>query len=84
MISIYVLDAASLLVCWAVAGYAIWKWGPGFRKRAVACPERKLRARVMAEQREAEFGCLRVADVRSCSLLPGEQLTCSKACALRL
>jgi len=84
MISIFLLEAATLLVCWAVAGYAIWKWGPGFRKRAVACPERKLRARVMAEQREAEFGCLRVADVESCSLFPGEQLTCSKACTLRL
>jgi hypothetical protein len=84
MTSIFVLEAATLFLCWAVAGYAIWKWGPGSRGRAVACPERKLQARVLAEQREAEFGCLRVADVGSCSLFPGEELTCSKACAARM
>lgn len=84
MTNIYLLEISTVLLCWAVAGYAIWKWGPGSRGRGVACPERKLRARVMAEQREAEFGCLRVAGVESCSLFPGEELTCSKACALRL
>jgi hypothetical protein len=84
MASIFVLEAATLFVCWVVAGYVIWKWGPGFRKRAVACPEKKVRAQLIADQREAEFGCLRVTDVKSCSLLPGQELTCSKACVPRL
>jgi hypothetical protein len=84
MTNIYVLEISTVLVCWAVAGYVIWKWGPGFRKRAVGCPEKKVRARVMADQREAEFGCLRVADVESCSLFPGADLTCSKACVPHL
>lgn len=84
MDSIFALEVATLFVCWAVAGYTIWKWGPGLRNRAVGCPEKKVRARVVADQREAEFGCLRVADVKSCSLIPGAELTCSKACIARL
>ena len=53
----------AVLVCWAIAGYSIWKWGPGLRKRFVRCPEKKLRATVLADQRELEFGSLRVVDV---------------------
>jgi len=84
MDSIFLLEAATILGCWAVASYVIWKWGPGLRNRSVRCPEKKLSARVMAQQREAEFGCLRVADVKSCSLFPGMTLTCTKACTARL
>ena len=71
-------------VSWTVAGYAIWKWGPGLRKRSVRCPERKVRATVLADQREAEFGSLQVADVKECSLLPPGQVNCSKQCRVCL
>jgi len=70
-------------VSWTVAGYAIWKWGPGLRKRSVRCPERKVRATVLADQREAEFGSLRVADIKACSLTPA-QMNCSKQCRVCL
>lgn len=69
-----------MLVCWAIAAYLIWKWGPGLRKRSVQCPEKKVRAVVMADQREGDFACLRVADVRSCSLLAEKPLSCGKGC----
>jgi hypothetical protein len=78
------LEVAGVLVCWVVVAYAIWKWGPGLRMRSVRCPERKMRARVLAEQREAEFGSLRTADVQVCSLFPGAPLSCGKACIARL
>jgi len=67
---------------WIVAGYAIWKYGPGLRKRFVRCPERKVRATVVADQREAQFGCLRVVDVKACSL--SAQMDCSKQCRVCL
>ncbi len=67
-------------VCWTVAGYSIWKWGPGLRKHFVRCPEKRLRATVLADQREAEFGSLRVVDVRACSLLTPAHPDCSKQC----
>jgi hypothetical protein len=70
-------------VCWAVAGYSIWKWGPGLRKRLVRCPERKVRATVLADQREAEFGTMRVVDIKACSLTPA-QVNCSKQCRVCL
>jgi hypothetical protein len=70
--------------CWAVAGYSIWKWGPGLRKRSVQCPERKVRATVLADQREAEFASLRVVDVKACSLLTPAHPDCSKQCTVCL
>ena len=73
---------AGVVVCWIVAGYAIWKWGPGLRTRSVRCPERKRRATVLADQREAEFGTLRVVDVKACSLTT--QMDCSKQCRVCL
>ena len=76
------LAIAGVAVCWIVAGYAIWKWGPGLRKRSVRCPERKLRATVLADQREGEFGTLRVVDVKTCSLTA--QMDCSKQCRVCL
>jgi hypothetical protein len=80
MNNIIALEIVGVLAAWTVAGYAIWRWGPGVRRRAVRCPEKKVRAKVMADQREAEFGCLRVADVTACSLLHGAPVTCGKEC----
>jgi hypothetical protein len=71
-------------ICWAVTGYAIWKWGPGLRRRFVRCPERKQFASVLADQREAEFGSLHVVDVKACSLVTSAPINCSKQCATRL
>jgi len=84
MDSIFWLEVLTVFGCWVVAGYTIWKWGPGLRNRSVQCPEKKLPARVGAQQREAEFGCLRVTDVKTCSLFPGTGLACNKACVARL
>jgi hypothetical protein len=80
MESIIVLEFVGVLFAWTVAAFAIWKWGPGLRKRSVPCPTKKARAQVLAEQTESEFGCLHVADVRNCSLLPGKPLDCGKEC----
>ena len=80
MTAIIKVAMASVGVCWTIAGYSIWKWGPGLRKRFVRCPERKQRARVLADQREAEFGSLRVVDINQCSLLTTLQPECSKQC----
>ena len=81
-----IIKAALVVVAvsWAIAGYSIWKWGPGLRKRSVRCPERKLRATVLADQREAEFGSLRVVDVKACSLLTPAQQECLKQCRVCL
>jgi hypothetical protein len=84
MDSIILLEIAAVLVAWAVAGFTIWKWGPGIRKRSVTCPNTKRTARVLADQREAEFGCLRVVDVETCSLVPSQILTCGKSCLAKL
>jgi len=84
MENIIALEIVGVLSAWAVAAYAIWRWGPGVRGRSVRCPEKKVRAKVVADQREAEFGCLRVVDVTACSLLPGAPVTCDKECLLRL
>lgn len=73
-----------VFVCWTIAAYAIWKWGPGLRKRTVRCPEKKLWATVVADQREAEFASLKVVDVQICSLEPGSALNCSKRCMAQL
>jgi hypothetical protein len=80
MDSIILLEIAAVLVAWAVVAFTIWKWGPGIRKRSVKCPNTKRTARVLADQREAEFGCLRVADIETCSLIPSQALTCGKGC----
>jgi len=44
----------------------------------------KLGARVLANQREPEFGSLRVAEVRVCSLVGNAPLACGKGCLLKL
>ncbi len=80
----YVMEAILAFAVWTMVGYAIWKWGPGVRKRRVRCPEKQASATVFAVQRESEFGCLRVIDVKACSLLPGTPLACDKQCLARL
>lgn len=67
-----------------LAAYAIWEWGPGLRTRTVKCPELKLRADVLVDQREAEFGNLKFVDVKYCSLLKGQPVNCDKDCLARL
>jgi hypothetical protein len=84
MNSIIALEMFGVLICWAVLAHAIWKWGPGLRKRSVRCPEKRSRAKVMADQREAEFGCLHVVDVKECSLLQDAPGACGKGCLVRL
>jgi hypothetical protein len=84
MTSLIELEVLAVLAAWALVGYSIWKWGPGKRNRTVVCPEKKVKAKVRADQREGEFGSLRVADVTRCSLVEGEPLTCDKACVARL
>ncbi len=84
MTSTLVLAIVGGLVFWAIMGYAIWWYGPGLRKRSVRCPELKRRAKVLADQREPEFACLVVADIRSCSLLNGPARTCGKECLSHL
>ena len=84
MDSIIALEIATVLAAWAVVVFTIWKWGPGLRKRSVTCPNTKRAARVLADQREAEFGCLRVVDVRTCSLIPSQVLSCGKDCIAKI
>jgi hypothetical protein len=84
MSNIIVLEVFAVLLAWVVAGYAIWKWGPGTRNRSVRCPETGKTANVLAVQTELEFGCLRVMDVTKCSLVDGPSLGCPKTCIARL
>ena len=73
-----------MLACLAVTGLAIWKWGPGMHRRSVLCPEKNRKARILAEQVEGAFCCLRVVDVKNCSLVSGGNLTCDRQCISRL
>jgi hypothetical protein len=84
MESIYALVILTMLACLAVAGFAIWNWGPGIHQRSVRCPEKNRRAKILAEQVEGDFCCLRVVDVKACTLVPGEILTCDRECMSRL
>jgi len=84
MNGIMAIEIFGVVICWLLLAHAIWKWGPGLRQRSVRCPEKRVGAKVLADQREAEFGCLRVADVKECSLLGNALPTCSKGCMARL
>ncbi len=83
MNGIIIIEIFAVLICWAVLARAIWKWGPGLRKRSVRCPEKSVGAKILAEQREAEFGCLRLVDVKKCSLLGNAPVACAKGCLAR-
>jgi hypothetical protein len=84
MSGIISLEIFGVLICWVVLGHAIWKWGPGLRCRSVRCPEKRVGAKVLADQREGEFGCLRVVDVKECSLIGNAPVACGKGCLERL
>jgi hypothetical protein len=84
MESAYVLLVLAMLACLVITGIAIWNWGPGIRARSVRCPEKNRRATILAEQAEGDFCCLRVAEVKGCSLVPGEILTCDRECLREL
>jgi hypothetical protein len=84
MNSIIALEISGVVVSWAVLAYAIWKWGPGLRKRSVRCPEKRVGAKVLADQREAEFACLHVVEVKQCSLFGNAPVACGKGCLARL
>jgi hypothetical protein len=81
---IILAEAFAVLLAWAIVAYGIWKFGPGLRDRTVRCPEIKVHATVLADQHESEFGCLRVVDLRACSLIPAAVLSCDKKCMARL
>ncbi|HTS13642.1 MAG TPA: hypothetical protein VMH00_16100 [Candidatus Limnocylindrales bacterium] len=77
-----------VLAAWAIATWAIWKWGPGERTWEVWCPVYKKEARIVAIQREAEFvpsyAGLQVFDVKRCSLFKdGGPVNCRKECLAR-
>lgn len=74
----------AVVSAWAVLFFAIRRWGPGYAKRGVRCPVQRVRAKVKVEQREGDFGSLRVADVCACSLFPDAPLTCGKECLAQL
>jgi hypothetical protein len=44
----------------------------------------KVHAEVLADQREVEFGCLRVDDIKNCSLIPDVLPDCKKDCLAQL
>jgi len=84
MNSIIALEISGVVVCWVVLAHAIWKWGPGLRRRSVRCPEKRVGVKVLADKREAEFGCLQVVEVNECSLFANAPVTCGKGCLARL
>jgi hypothetical protein len=75
--------AVGVLIVWGVIALAIRHWGPGQAKRSVVCPQKKRLAWVVVEQREGDFGCLRVTDAVACSFFPGGPLQCKKWCVER-
>jgi hypothetical protein len=81
------LAVVVVLVSWAAAAWAIWKWGPGEREWTVWCPVFKKEAKVLAIQREAEFipsyAGLQVFDIKRCSLFKGQPVNCQKECLQR-
>lgn len=78
-----IVEAVGVLAAWTVLGLTIRRWGPGRAQRSVHCPTKHMRARVLAEQREGDFGSLRVTDIHACSLFPNAPLTCGKECLAR-
>lgn len=75
-----VVAVITVLCAWVVVLVAIGRWGPGRAKRWVQCPRQRWPARVEVEQREGDFGRLRVVDVLACSLFAGKPLSCEKEC----
>jgi hypothetical protein len=83
----FVLTLAVISAACGIAGWMIWRWGPGERTWRVWCPVHKKEAKIVAIQREAEFvpsyAGLQVYDVKRCSLFEGRPVTCEKECLKR-
>lgn len=79
----HVLAILAVVAAWGVLFHTIRRWGPGQARRWVRCPEKKKLATLTVEQREGDFGRLRVVDVKPCSLLPHQPVTCDKDCLAR-
>jgi len=77
------LAVAAVVAAWVVFFLVVRRWGPGRAHRWVSCPTHKLSAKLCVEQREGDFGRLRVTDVVACSLLPHRPLDCGKECLAR-
>ena len=46
--------------------------------------EKRVGVKVLADQREGDFGCLRVVEVKECSLFGNATVPCGKGCLARL
>lgn len=77
------LAVLGVLSVWGVAVFSFWRWGPGRARRSLLCPVKQQRAAVVLEQKEGDFGCLRVTDALACSLFPDGPLNCGKECVAR-
>lgn len=80
MDTLVVLEVIAVLTAWALVFLTIRRWGPGRARRSVQCPAKRVRAQVVVEQQESDFGSLRVTDVTACSLFPQQPVTCDKQC----
>ena len=74
----------AVLALWTTFFLAVRRFGPGRAARRVRCPRENMRARVVVEQREGDFGSLRTVDVVACSLSPQALLSCKKECLAHL
>lgn len=84
MDTLHMVEVVGVLGAWGVLALAIRRWGPGRAKRSVRCPTKQVRAKVVVEQGEGDFGSLRVSDVTRCSLFRDAPLTCAKECLAKL
>lgn len=82
----YLLVAVPLVIlAWAVAGFAITRWGAGIPNRNVRCPHRDSRATISAlSVTKNGWGRAIERDVVRCSLLGDAPVTCDKDCLAQL
>jgi hypothetical protein len=78
-----------VLVALVGAAYAIWQYGPGVREHYVRCPLLNKLAKVLVDQREADFYCsyagLKAVDLTHCSFMNGPLgFKCRKECLRNL
>jgi len=78
-----------VLVVLVGAAYAIWQYGPGVRGHYVRCPLLNKLAKVLVDQREADFYCsyagLKAVGLTHCSFMNGPLgFKCRKECLRNL
>lgn len=76
-----------VLVALVGAAYAIWQYGPGVRERYVRCPMLNKLAKVLVDQKEADFSYagLKAVDLTHCSFMNGPLgFKCRKECLRNL